>query len=159
MRVRKLTLAPDHAFVYDVQVAGCGVDHAQVLHSCSSLGNAHKSQHRSTSQPASRGSAVSVRERESEEGRKAVGRVAVAEKGLQTPPPGSLRTCFTWRSWHLHLLEEKQAAASARPTQKLPPPTRKLRRVSWKVAGDVAVPGRENSVGSPEESDGNGLLD
>lgn len=79
------------------------------------------------------------------------------QKGVQTPPPGSLRTCFTWRSWHL--LEEKQAAASARPTQKLPPPTRKLRRVSWKVAGDVAVPGRENSVGSPEESDGNGLLD
>lgn len=110
----------------------------------------------SARQPA--GGQPSASERESEEGRKAVGRVAVAQKGLQTPPPGSLRTCFTWRSWHLHLLEEKQAAASARPTQKLPPPTRKLRRVSWKVAGDVAVPGRENSVGSPEESDGNGLL-
>ena len=116
----------------------------------------------SASQPAGGQPSASERERERgrKEGRKAVGRVAVAEKGLQTPPPGSLRTCFIWRSWHLHLhlLEEKQAAASARPTQKLPPPTRKLRRVSWKVAGDVAVPGRENSVGSPEESDGNGLL-
>jgi hypothetical protein len=117
-------------------------------------------QHQPASQPGVSRQRQSP-EREREEGRKAVGRVAVAQKGVQTPPPGSLRTCFTWRSWHLHLhlLEEKQAAASARPTQKLPPPTRKLRRVSWKVAGDVAVPGRENSVGSPEESDGNGLLD
>ena len=69
-------------------------------------------------------------------------------KGL----PGSLRT--------LHLLKKKQAAESGRPTQKLPPPTRKLRAVTWKVAGDVSVLDREKFgyiAGEKKKSDGNGI--
>ena len=90
-------------------------------------------------EPAPAGEGVSLQRDEK------TSRPSPSIKGLQT----------RWFSAHLlspkslHLLAEKQAAGSGRPTQKLRAPTRKLRPVTWKVAGDVAVPGQRNSVGSP----------
>jgi hypothetical protein len=56
------------------------------------------------------------------------------------------------------MLEEKQAAGSARPTQKICSPTRKLRPVTWKADVYVAVPGQKNRLGRRERRRDSGRL-
>lgn len=74
-----------------------------------------------------------------------------------SPSPKELPTrrfsphLFFRRSLCICCWSKSRQAGSARPTQKPRPPTRKLRPVTWKADGDVAVPGQENSVGSPGE--------
>jgi len=129
-RMRKLTLAPiplfrDHALLL------CQTATPIQYSTCSERSGVHTSQHHTQQEGSTCCWPGSASEREVN-----VARVAVAQRTLRF----SAQLLY-FES--LHLLEKKQAAGSGRPTQKLPPPTRKLRAVTRKVAGDVAVLGRE----------------
>lgn len=138
-RMRKLTLAPiplfrDHALLL-CQTAtpiqySTSIGMVQKC-KCSERSGVHTSQHHTQQEGSTCCWPGSASEREVN-----VARVAVAQRTLRFSAQ-----FFNFKS--LHLLEKKQAAGSGRPTQKLPPPTRKLRAVTRKVAGDVAVLGRE----------------